>query len=182
MLGRILRVLLGFVLAALAAGITKVLFVITPSQLANLPADVVSDRVAMAGEMALLAGLHSAIFAAPFALVGAAIGEWRRIRDWAYYALIGMAIALIGFLAQYSSEFTGQPTIVNNYALTAFLTTGFIAGIVYWIVSGRYAGGLATAPGMPTYAGGTPARAGSGPSRPGPNIKVANGGKGTPPR
>ena len=143
MLGRILRVLIGFALAALAAGLTKVLFAITPAQLSSLPADVLYDRLSKVGEWALLAAIHSAIFAAPFALVGAAIGEWRHLRDWSYYALVAMAIAIIGYLAQYSSEAVGHPTVINNYAMTAYLTTGFVSGVVYWLFSGRFAGGHA---------------------------------------
>ena len=141
MIGRIIRVLIGFALAALAAGLTKVLFAITPAQLASLPADVMYDRLGKVGEWALLAATHSAIFAAPFALVGAAIGEWRRIKDWSYYALVAMAISIVGYLAQFSSEAAGNPTVINNYALTAFLTTGFVSGLVYWLFSGRFAAG-----------------------------------------
>ena len=178
MLGRILRVLIGFVLAALAAGLTKVLFAITPSQLASLPADVMYDRLGKVGEWALLAATHSAIFAAPFALVGAAIGEWRHLRDWSYYALVAMAIAVVGYLAQFSSEAAGHPTVINNYALTAFLTTGFVSGVVYWLFSGRFAGGHGH--GHATMKQVPPARPGpiSAATKPVPGAKpTGNGGR-----
>jgi len=136
MIGRVLRVIFGFALACLAAGLTIVLFVYTPSELAS---DLASDRVSEAGVLALAAATHSAVFAAPFALIGAAIGEWQRIGSWAYYVLVGLAIAAIGFLAQYWSEATGEASIVNSYAVSAFLVSGFFAGIVYWLFSGRYA-------------------------------------------
>lgn len=141
MLGRLLSVLIGFVIACLAAGFTKVFFATTPSELASLPPDVASDRLSKVMELGLFAGAQSLLFSAPFALVAAAIGEWRRVRVWTYYALVGLAIALVGFLAQYSSEGQGQPTIVNNYALSAFLTAGFVAGLIYWLFAGRSAGG-----------------------------------------
>ncbi len=140
-MGRLLKVLLGFAIACLAAGITKVLFVFTPAELASLPADVASDRMSRAMDLSLGVAAQSALFSAPFALVAAAIGEWRRISSWTYYALIGIAIALVGFLAQHSIELPGQPSIVNNYALTAFLTSGFMAGLFYWLFAGRSAGG-----------------------------------------
>lgn len=140
MLGRLLRVLFSFIVACLAAGLTKALFATTPTELSSLPPDVAADRMSHVFESGAFAGIQSLIFAAPFALVAAAIGEWRSLRNWTYYALVGMAIALVGFLAHYSGEVQGQPTIVNNYALSAFLTSGFVGGLVYWLFSGRLAG------------------------------------------
>jgi hypothetical protein len=136
MIGRIIRVLFGFVLACLAAGLTVVLFVYSPVELAS---DLASDRAAEAGLLALAAATHSAMFAAPFALIGAAIGEWQRIGGWPYYVLVGVAISAIGFLTQYWTESGSDASILNNYAVTAFLVTGVVAGIVYWLVSGRCA-------------------------------------------
>lgn len=137
MIGRILRVLFGFIFACLAAGATIVLFVYTPVDLAS----DAGDRVQEAGLLTLYAATHAALFAAPFALIGAAIGEWRAISSWTYYALVGVLIAVIGFLVQYWSEGGTDPaSILNSYALSAFLVTGLVAGLVYWLASGRYAG------------------------------------------
>ena len=55
--------------------------------------------------------------------------------------LVGIAIAGVGFLAQFWTEAGGEASIVNSYAVTAFIVTGFVAGIVYWLVSGRSASG-----------------------------------------
>lgn len=140
MLGRILRVLFSFAVACLAAGLAKAFFATTPSELSALPPDVAADRMQHVLESGAFAGIQSMVFAAPFALVAAAIGEWRGLRNWTYYALAGIAIALIGFLSHYSNEVQGQPTIVNNYALSAFLTAGFVGGLVYWLFSGRVSG------------------------------------------
>lgn len=142
----LIRVLFGFILACLIAALAQVLFVITPDELVTLPAEALTTRTGQVGILALVAATHFAIFAAPFALVVAAFAEWQAIRGWAFYVLAGLAIALAGFLAQYTSEVQGQATIVNNYALRAFLTTGFVGGLVYWLVAGRGAGGpMATA-------------------------------------
>jgi hypothetical protein len=136
MIGRVLRVLFGFVFACLAAGATLVLFVFTPVELAT----DAGNRVQEAGLLTLHAATHAAVFAAPFALIGAAIGEWRGIASWTYYALVGVLIAALGFLVQYWSEGgTVEASILNNYALSAFVVTGLVAGLVYWLVSGRYA-------------------------------------------
>jgi hypothetical protein len=137
MIGRILRVLFGFIFACLAAGATIVLFVYTPVDLAS----DAGDRVQEAGLLTLYAATHAALFAAPFALIGAAIGEWRGISSWTYYALVGVLIAVLGFLVQYWSEGgTVEASILNSYALSAFLVAGLVAGLVYWLVSGRYVG------------------------------------------
>jgi hypothetical protein len=137
MIGSILRVLFGFILACLAAGVTIVLFVYTPVELAM----DAGDRVSEAGMLSLAAATHAAVFAAPLALIGAAIGEWRGLKTWTYYALVGVLIAIVGFLVQYSSESGGTVSILNTYALSAFVVTGIIAGFVYWLVAGRLAGG-----------------------------------------
>jgi hypothetical protein len=137
----ILRVLIGFVVGCFGAGLTMVLFVITPSEIAGLPPDVAGDRIAKGFELATYVAIQAALFSAPFALVAAGLGEATRNREWTFYVFIGLAIAGLGFFAQHSTEQLGQPTIANNYALTAFLTAGFVGGMLYWILSGRVAGG-----------------------------------------
>ena len=73
-------------------------------------------------------------------MIAAVFGEWQRIGSWLYYALAGIAIAAVGFLAQFWAEAAGV-CIVNTYAVTAFIVTGFVAGMVYWLFSGRNASG-----------------------------------------
>lgn len=140
MVRRLIAMIIGFAVACLAAGVVKVAFWYTPMSLARLPGDMAADQIADALSLVLAVATHSATVAAPFAFVGAAIGEWRGIREWTFYALLGVAIAVVGFFAQYQSEAEGAPTIVNNYALTAFLTAGFVGGLAYWLVTGRHAG------------------------------------------
>jgi hypothetical protein len=136
-MGIIFRVLLGYLLACFAAGLTTVLFAWTPADLAGMQGELANDKLALA----LPVATWNAIFAAPFALAAIAYGEWRKSRDWAYYAAAGMAIALLGYLAQYQSEAPSQSWSItsSNYPLVAFLTSGFVGGLVYWIFSGRLA-------------------------------------------
>ena len=134
------RVLLGFVLACLVAGLVQVFYVRTPSEFAAVPANELPYLAGNSLELALLAATHSAIFSAAFALIIAGISEWLSLKTIAYSLAAGMGIALLGFVAQYSSEVSGQPSILNNYALQAYLTAGFFAGLTYWLVAGRYAG------------------------------------------
>jgi hypothetical protein len=130
-----IRVLFGFVLACLAAGLTMVLFVFTPLEVTGMP----GDRLSEVGLLTLAAATHSAVFAAPFALIGAVFGEWQRVGGWLYYVLVAIVIAGIGFTAQSWTESIGEASIINSYAVSAFLLTGFVAGMVYWLVAGRYA-------------------------------------------
>ncbi len=144
---RIIRVLFGFALACLAAAATLVLFVYTPAELASLPSGMGADRVTEAGLFALVVTPHVAMFAALPALIGVFIAERRGISSLGYYALVGIAIAALGFLTQHVTETPGQTTILHNYALTAFLTAGLAGGFVYWLFSGRYVPGrLGTPP------------------------------------
>ncbi len=144
MIGSIFRVLIGFVLATLAAGITLALFVTTPmeiyAEVSRLPADVAWERLAEQSLHAALTATALGIFAAPLALVAIGVSEWRGIRAQGFYLLVAVAIALLGFFVQQSTEAPGAMTILNKFALAAFLTTGFSAGTVYWLVSGRSAG------------------------------------------
>lgn len=134
------RIVFGYVLAMLAAGVVQVLFALPPAELANLSRDAALDRLSLLGVYSLAAATHSAIFALVFAVVAIALAEWQSVRNAAYYMMSGLAIALAGFLAQYASENATQPTIVNTYAMLAYCTTGLVAGLVYWAFAGGRAG------------------------------------------
>ncbi len=139
MLVRILSVLAGYLVACAVFALVLVAFVFTPAEFASLPDGAGSERLAMAGFQLLSSGIQILMFAAPMAFAGVIMAEWRGIDDWIYYVLVALVIAGVGFLAQYVSELQGAPTIVNNYAFTAFMTGGFVAGFVYWLIAGRHA-------------------------------------------
>jgi hypothetical protein len=134
------RILAGFLLASFVAGLVQVLYVWTPAELASVPSAAFPAKAGSTLELSLLAATHSAIFGAAFALIAAGIAEWLSIRSIGYFLFAGTAIALLGFTAQYASEVSGQPTILNNYALQAYLTAGFFAGLAYWLAAGHRAG------------------------------------------
>jgi hypothetical protein len=143
---RVIRVVFGFVLACLAAAVTLVLFVYTPAELASMPSGMGADRATEAGLFALVVTAHVAAFAALPALIGVFIAERRGVSSLGYYAILGVVIAALGFLMQHISETPGQTTILHNYALTAFLTSGLAGGLIYWLSSGRYVMGPAGPP------------------------------------
>jgi hypothetical protein len=134
-LGAVVRIVLGFVAACLAAGFIQVLFAVTPAEL------VVAGeaRWSAALNWALLSSAHIAVFAAPFALISIIISEWLGIRSFAYHTIIAMGIAVAGFGLIMMMETPSEASIVNSYAMAAYLTSGFIAGFVYWVLSGRLA-------------------------------------------
>lgn len=141
MIGGLFRVLFGFIVACLVAGAATVAFVITPVDIMTLPAELRPGRLSSAATLSLLAATHSAIFSFPLALIAIILAEWRCIRSWIYYAIVGILIAFAGFGAEYLNEVGGQPSIVNSYAARAFLAVGLLGGIAYWLAAGRRAGG-----------------------------------------
>ena len=134
-LAALTRILFGFALACLAAGLVKVFFAVVPGEL--------NEAGQYPWDKAGLWWLHTTIVIASFAGILAAIpillSEGLGIRSFAYHALVGIAISLAGFGLLMSQETGNEPTIVNSYAMAAYLTTGFVFGLVYWLFSGRRA-------------------------------------------
>jgi MFS family permease len=100
----VLRVLIGFLVACFAGALTTLLFVHTPEEvtswLTTLPADERGERFGGFGLLWLAAATQSALFSVLFAFIAVIIAEWRKVRDWTYYAIAGIVIALLGFAAQ----------------------------------------------------------------------------------
>ena len=139
MFRRVVRVLMGFALASLAAAATLVLFVYAPSDLAGLRSELNGERLSEAGFFALVITPHVASSAALPALAGVLFAETRKVAAWGFYAFAGMAIAVAGFFVQHLTEAPYRESIFQAYALMAFLTAGLIGGLVYWGTSGRFA-------------------------------------------
>lgn len=142
MLTRVLAMLIGYALACLAAGAAKTWAILRDAEVSVLANDVVGGLTGDAGLLAVGSALHIAQFAAPFALVAFGISEWRGIRSWLYYLAVGLLIAVLGLAALIVSE-TGSGTLFNERAVFAFLAAGLLGGFVYWLVTGRRAGGRA---------------------------------------
>jgi hypothetical protein len=99
MFSAMLRILFGFIVACLIAGVATVAFVVTPADIAGLSGDARWERLGSAGVLSLLAATHSAIFAFPFALIAIAVAEWQAVRSWLYYVIVGLTIGFVGGLA-----------------------------------------------------------------------------------
>jgi hypothetical protein len=136
-LASVIRVVVGIVLACLAAALVQVLFAVTPKELVT----AVDDRLGVAANWTLLSATQISVFSMPFALIAATISEVMRLRSFAYHAIVAMAIAAAGFGLIYSNESATEASIVNSYAMAAYLTSGFAGGFIYWLFAGRRAGG-----------------------------------------
>lgn len=143
---RVLQILMGFVLACLAAAVTLVLFVYAPADVASLRQDLTGDRLSEAGFFTLLITPHVAVVAAIPAFLVTVFAESRKVASWMFYALAGTATAFAGFLIQYLTEAAAPLSIFQAYALIAFLAAGLVGGLVYWAASGRYTAGAAKPP------------------------------------
>jgi hypothetical protein len=135
----LMRILVGLIAACLTAALLKVSHVITPLELSELSGDALTARLMRLGELTLLTATHQALFTVPLALIAIFIAEINRFRGWLTYTIIGMSIALAGLYLQYVGEGAVR-TIINPYALQAFCIEGASAGLVYWLLSGRFAG------------------------------------------
>jgi hypothetical protein len=134
---RVVRSLIGFVLAAVAAGITQVAFVITPFEIVGGS----WDRASAAGLLLLLATAHNLAFAAPLAALGTLALRWRgagrsSILGVIRYPAIGVAMALIAALFLLIRD-GGSMAAGTGYAVTALASSGAVGGLVYWLLAGR---------------------------------------------
>jgi len=137
MFAALFRLLFGLIVACLVGGAVQVMFALAPAELAVAG----PDRWQIAGAWALNSAVAIAMVAAPLVLLVGIFGELLGVRSFAFYVLAGIFVALAGFMALYSGEGPSDPTLANSYAIAAYLTTGLVAGIAYWLVSGRFAGG-----------------------------------------
>lgn len=137
MFAGLFRIVLGIVIACLVAGAVQVAFAYSPTALAAAG----WEAWEFAGWRTLQAATASALIATPFLLVGGSFSELFGIRSFAFHVLVGILIGVSGFAILYSGQLPDQRTLANSYALAAFLTTGFMGGIAYWLAAGRFAGG-----------------------------------------
>jgi hypothetical protein len=140
-MGKLFRVLIGYAVACLILPLVLLGFA------NSMPGENLFDGDVLSAKLPLIA-LHVAVFGFPFALAAIAYGEYRRRNDWLYYAIAGIVLSMIGFFAFYMNEGPGSTwSIANsNFPLIAFITSGFAAGIAYWLISGRLVGAPMTKP------------------------------------
>ncbi len=137
---RALRVLVGFGVGCLIGAYTALLFAITPAELTALPWDAAVDRIGWIADAGWKLAFLVALFSLPIGSLAIVIGERRSIRRGTYYAVTGLTIGLVGYVAQASGVLLATPMVAVAYSVVAYATTGAIAGSVYWMIAGRKAG------------------------------------------
>ncbi len=137
-LGRLIMVPLGFILATVMAAI--ILFTLGAERITHIvhKRDVDIDALFSFGSLALeTLQLFSSMTAIP-AILLVIVGEVARIRSSLYYILGGgIVLAAWPFLNRFA-KITQDPTQLADL-WTVFATAGFAGGFIYWLVAGRRA-------------------------------------------
>ena len=139
-IGRIIVTLLGFSLAALTA--VLVLFtlgLLWVSEATVTPAEDDIERLINAMQQAYGAVLFVATVAPSLTilpgLIAVVAGELGGIRSLLYYvATGGVAMAVLPVLSSVLGPEAGLPAVKM---LAIFATSGFAAGLIYWLIAGR---------------------------------------------
>lgn len=146
-LGKFAHMVLGYAVAALAA--SAFLNVIFLGAVGFFAPDIPEG---VAGGSMVVTIPFFALFVAYFAFVPAVVvmllAELLGKRDWLFYALAGgfVALVFIGFAYQ-SGE--GGFAYRDPLLPVSILGSGLVGGIVYWFVTGRFAGVLRDTPTSP---------------------------------
>jgi hypothetical protein len=110
-------------------------------------------------ELVALLATQAAIFVIPFGLLTAVMLEVNDIRGLLAHLVVGLVLAGMAFALHVQAE-DDLRTVINAFAIQAFVLQGLVAGFVYWLVAGRRRSSAAH--GDPTRAppSGEPAEAG----------------------
>lgn len=134
MIGRLILVPLGFVLAAASALVIAVSIGLERLTQASASLPIIEWMAAIVtGGFSLTSGLTLIP-----ALAVIVVGEVARIRSWLYYLVGGgLSLALLPFMGVLES---GSVEALSAGALWQVLATaGFAGGLVYWVIAGRSA-------------------------------------------
>lgn len=139
LIGRILAIFVGFLVAILAAGITLGIGIVAPDW-AGVDSDPF-ERVTFFVVSFFATSFVGAVAFVP-ALIVIIFAEIARMRSFIYYGVGGALVALVSY---YGSDIslrlentTDVPPVANALQLVA--AAGIIGGLAYWLVAGRTAG------------------------------------------
>jgi hypothetical protein len=122
---RIVRILIAYALASLAAG-----YAVYISLLVMPSAGMGHDASASGISFGLMVTMFVALFAALPAAIVISWGEFRAWRMWWYYAIAGSVIGAV----------LGKMFIPPHWFVWLGLGFGPVSGLIYWAVAGRTAG------------------------------------------
>ena len=133
MMNALFRVVAGFCLASLAAGLVQTAWIVLPDTGMLLKNSLVWTTLFLMGSV------KTAVFAAPLALTLFLLSERGGWRTWCLYSAAGAAIGVAGYL----THLAGDIPLISFWQDGPFwvlLVAGLAGGSVYWSVSGRKAG------------------------------------------
>lgn len=137
-LGRLITVIVGYIAASFAAGVTLVLAVTGwAGGFADAPLGALLTHAFYAGG-ALAAFI--VILAFPPSAVLALVGEIFAIRNGFFYVFVGGLVAALGYVGASDFGRVGSLPPGATEELMAFIAAGLVAGAAYWLVAGRTAG------------------------------------------
>lgn len=132
--GRLIVSLVGFMVAAIAAG----LFIVLARQ-GRVPNELV-DAVVYWERFAIGLGLATSLVATAAlvpAFVAIAVAEVFRLRTVVYYIGVGAVLSAAGIFGLSARL---DPTASDPRRTTLLLAAGIVGGAVYWVIAGRTAG------------------------------------------
>ena len=136
---RILRVLIGYALAAFGAGFAISALAFSPGSL-DAAIDKAPEIFEKAWNSSPFMGTVIAVLGAIPALIAVQYAEHHKIRSWTYYALLSAAVGIAAYWLAHATETVPTKSDVNLYSTIAFGLAGLVFGTLYWIFSGRHAG------------------------------------------
>ncbi|HMA58061.1 MAG TPA: hypothetical protein VKP52_15300 [Pseudolabrys sp.] len=139
LIGRIVVIIFGLLVAIIVAGITLAIGIVLP-EWAAMDSDPV-ERVIFFFAAFFATSLVGAVAMLPAALV-IVVSEAARMRSFIYYGVGGALVALASYYGSDISirlENTTDVPPVNN-ALQLAAAAGIIGGLAYWLIAGRNAG------------------------------------------
>ena len=139
LLGRIIVIIFGLLVAVIVAGITLALGIVLPDW-AAMDSDPI-ERVIFFFVAFFATGLVVTYALLP-ALLVIAISEVARMRSFIYYGVGGAMVALASYYGSdisFQLENTTDVTPVAN-ALQLAAAAGILGGLSYWLIAGRNAG------------------------------------------
>jgi hypothetical protein len=139
LLGRIIVIIFGLLVAILVAGITLAMGIVLP-EWAAMDSDPI-ERVIFFFVAFFATSYVGAVGVLPAALV-IAISEAARMRSLIYYGVGGALVALASYYGSdiaFQLENTTDVMPVAN-ALQLAAAAGILGGLAYWLIAGRNAG------------------------------------------
>ena len=133
----------GYIGACIAAGLALALaYAVSPGLRNPGGVDQLGLLYALTGVASMFIGMFALLPALPFLIYT----ERRSVRSPVFYAVAGVLVAVLSFIA-YVTLFGRGPNAVSvkeivrdSAAIVLFAPAGLVAGLTYWLISGRSAG------------------------------------------